>query len=210
VIMLTSTMAETSQHKGIREEHLQKMRDGKPDEVFFAPPHHLWSYGAHGNVQVPLKCQATQHGLKLRENIKEELSLPFDSIIQHRGLRQARVEMHVVAGLWETTELGNLPRFDGINNQCAKGAVAYDNDGKLIGKAQKKTRICTTKQALAEGVSCLCTCRKGYKHAFVAKTPSGCRTTHARFVFTLPSTWSWTSLRRTTLWRTPMRRGMKS
>jgi hypothetical protein len=135
--MLMSTMAETSQHKGLREVHSRKMRDGKPNEVFFAPPHHLWPYGAHGTVHVPLKCQATQHGLKLRENIKEEFSVPFDSIIQHHGLRQARVEMHVVASWWETTELGHLPRFDDINNQCEKGAAVYDNDGKLVGKAQK-------------------------------------------------------------------------
>eukprot|EP00434_Breviolum_minutum_P015613 symbB.v1.2.013753.t1/scaffold976.1/size149240/6 len=79
-------------------------------------------------------------------------------MVQWRAGRGCHVEQPHGALSWQTPELNRLPGHDADIYQCAFGAKAFDKEGNELGPCQKRTKIRSTSQRMAEALSRKCSC----------------------------------------------------
>lgn len=134
------------------------VKEMKPDEVMIAPPCGPWCRWQHIN-EAWIEGYSEKLARMREESRRSFLQMTKDIyMVQWRAGRGCHVEQPHGALSWQTPELNRLPGYDADIYQCAFGAKAFDKEGNELGPCQKRTKIRSTSQRMAEALSRKCSC----------------------------------------------------
>eukprot|EP00435_Cladocopium_sp_Y103_P053716 s692_g17.t1 len=144
--------------KSVRKEFLQLMRSEKPHFVWMAPPCTLWSTMQELNARTAEKRakleedrqDAERSHLKFCKDVFEEA----DNIHAGSGIEHPQDAVSWGTQTWDEMD----EYYDSICDRCRTGLV-YIQNGEVIGKVKKSTRIRTNSFELATAMDLPCTCQ---------------------------------------------------
>ena len=148
-----------------RRRMLDWVKEMQPDEVMLAPPCGPWCRWQHIN-EAWIEGYSEKLAKMREESRRNFLQMTKDIyVLQWKNGRGCHVEQPYGALSWQTPELSKLPGYEADIYQCAFGAKAFDKEGNELGPCQKRTKLKTTSQRMAEDLSRKCQCSQ--KHVQV-------------------------------------------